>query len=219
MRNWKKLIAILILGAIPASAVPAAVQDIAPGAASNLPRRLSWTGTAHISAGGEEIDIGLRTTVDPPFAARSETWLLSKGAASTRSMVITPDGGWIEREGRRDPIPEAMLRHERQQFGIYTLMLMAPSLASSARPTGRVFVGPTGNAPRTELIFNSEGRLVEARNSVFDPEGGTEPVPQVFRFSGTLSDGGVDWPQRIDIEQKGKPYITIRLDSFHVTRN
>ena len=168
---------------------------------------LSWRGTARIHAGDQPIDIGVSTHVVPFVSARSESWLLSEGPGSTRVMTVDRDGGWMERGGRREPMPDSMLVHERQQYAIYGLMLLArrldPSMMESiAAPPGMTAVRVRHpEAPVTDMIFDGEGRLVEARNRVGDPEGGGE-IDQVFRFSGEIEDDGVRWPRRIDILQR-----------------
>jgi len=97
-----------------------------PQSASEVVQQsLQWTGTAKVFAGDRTIDIGVSTRVTPFVRARSDSWLLEQGPSSTRSRIIEPDGGWIERAGKREPMPAAMLRHERRQFAIYGQMQMA----------------------------------------------------------------------------------------------
>jgi hypothetical protein len=181
-----------------------------PAVAAVAVRPLSWTGTARVYTADRVLALGVTTQVTPFRSARSGTWLLSEGAASTRSMIIEPHGGWLERAGKRKPMPAAMLRHERQQFAIYGLMQQA--IAGRLRQAG----GTSPEIPETEFTFDAGGRLVEARNRVDDPAGGAEKIKQVFHFSGELEDKGLRWPKRIDILHNGRPYFTLELESFSV---
>lgn len=171
-------------------------------------RDLSWTGTARIYADDRVLDLGVSTHVVPFKSARSDTWLLKEGPSTTRSMIIAPNGGWLERNGKRDAMPDAMLRHERQQFAIYGLMQMALAGKLTATPSN------SPDVPETQFIFDASGHLAEARNQVDDPEGGGKKIRQVFRFSGQMPGSDLTWPRRIDILQDGRPYFTLELDTF-----
>lgn len=103
-------------------------------------------------------------------------------------------------------MPVAMLRHERQQFAIYGLMQIA--IASRALVVG----GWSDEAPRAAFAFDAQGRLVEARDEVADPAGGTGKIAQVFRFSNHRDVDGMAWPTRIEILQDGQPYMSLDLD-------
>jgi hypothetical protein len=200
----------LALGALGTS------LQAAPGAAPKLEqsvaavRPLRWTGTAHVQAGEQSLAIGVSTHVVPFRSARSDNWLLSEGTGSKRAMIIEPSGGWIERSGKREPMPEAMLRHERQQFAIYGLMQMA-----LADKLSHVRGSPERDIPDTRFTFDGSGRLIEARNQVDPPTAGGK-IQQLFRFSGEVRSRGLKWPKRIEIFQEGRPYFTLEIDSFAV---
>jgi hypothetical protein len=174
---------------------------------------VAWTGTARVHAPGKEIALRVSTRVTPFVRARSETWLLSEGPSSRRTMIIGPEGGWMERDGKRQPMPEATLRHERQQYAIYGLLQIALQVGPRSRsdPSRTIIVK---DAPETRFLFDAAGRPVRAYNKVADPEGGPELIPQEFRFSGVIEDDGVKWPRRIEILQRGRPYFTLELETF-----
>ena len=198
-------VAALALGLAGCAALDA--EPAAVAAASEV-RPLAWTGTARVYAGDRVLALGVSTRVIPFLSARSETWLLEQGPSSKRAMIIEPDAGWLERGGKREPMPAAMLAHERQQFAIYGLMQIAISkrLARAG--------GWSPDVPETEFIFDPAGRLVEARNAVVDPAGGAALIPQLFRFSGQIDGKGLAWPRRFEILQNGLPYFTLELESF-----
>jgi hypothetical protein len=216
--------AIALLAAAPAAdpVLERAVTRAGGAAALARAGTLSWRGRATIHAGGNTIEIGVSTRVVPFRSARSDSWLLSQGPASTRSLIIEGEQGWIERGGVRAPMPPAMLRHERQQYAIYGLMLLLPArghvVARRIEPGGRtVLTVAHPEAPVPELVFDRAGRLVEARDRVADPDGGAAEIDQVFLFSGEIVDRGVHWPRRIDILQRGQPYFTLEIDRFAVS--
>ena len=176
---------------------------------------VAWTGTARLHAPDAEIRLGVSTQVTPFVRARSETWLLSEGPSSRRTMIIRSGGGWTERGGKREPMPEAMLRHERQQYAIYGLLQAALHLGPrSRRDLSRTIVDTRWGAPETRFLFDAAGRPVRAFNSVAGPEGGPAKISQEFRFSGVIEDDGVKWPRRIEILQRGRPYFTLELKTF-----
>lgn len=175
----------------------------APAAAADV-EAISWKGAATIHAGDRTIEIGISTRVAPFASARSDSWLVSEGPAATRSLIIEPDRGWIERGGKREPMPDAMYRHEREQYALYGQMLAALGHKVAAAPA---------YAPATRFDRDASGNLTGAINEVDEAEGhGT--VKQSFRFWGRIEDDGVAWPRQIDIAQDGKPYFTLRIDSF-----
>ena len=181
---------------------------------------LRWKGQALVHAGGHDVAITVSTIVVPFDWARSESWPTARGRDVARTMLITPEGGWVERGGRSDPLPPAFVEHERAQFAIYGLMLLAPLL----HPPGRLTRLPDQDgfsrllaerrpAPPTELWFDSLGRLAEARNQVPAPEGG-ERISQRFVFSKEPMAAPIRWPRELRIEQGGQPYFELRLNRF-----
>jgi hypothetical protein len=181
---------------------------------------LRWEGQALVHAGGRDVAITVSTTVVPFDWARSKSWPTAQGREAARVMLITPDGGWVERGGRSDKLPPALVEHERAQFAIYGLMLLAPLLRPPARLTRLAdqdgfarLLAERPPAPPTELWFDSFGRLAEARNRVPAPEGGGR-ISQRFVFSKEPMAAPVRWPRELRIEQDGRPYFELRLDRF-----
>jgi hypothetical protein len=184
-------------------------------------KALHWTGRARIFAQARTIEIGVSTTVRPFLGARSDTWLADEGPSRPRSLIIEGERGWTEYAGQRNDMPAAMLAHERQQYALYGLMLLAPLcgpgvetwLASSQDGSGRVEVSHPG-APRTTLIFGEDARLTGAENTVPSPDDGGADLAQVFTFSGQIEGGGVVWPRGLSIWQSGAPYFELTLETF-----
>ena len=204
----------------PASVLDRAIRRAGGGAALRQARALKWQGEATIHAGERRIDIGVSTHVIPFVSARSDSWLLSEGQAKTRSLIIEPQGGWIERDGKLTPMPDAMLQHERAQYAIYGLMLLVPlsdhgasGVAGSAPNT---LLARHPGAPDTTIGLDPDGRLAWASNSVPRPEG-KGIIEQRFEFSGSMQSRGVRWPARIQIAQDHVPYFDLRLSHFEVS--
>lgn len=213
--------AAVIAARSPASLLDRAIERAGGASALRQARVLRWTGQATVFTGGRLVEIGVSTLVEPFQSARSDTWLLSDGPTKTRSLVIEPQGGWIERDGARTPLPDTMLRHERAQYAVYGLMrlicLYDPGASASAGPAPKTLLARHPHAPETMMGFDDAGRLIWATNTVPEAEGeGT--VDQRFAFSGLTLSRGVHWPQRIQIAQHGQPYFDLRLQQFRVAR-
>lgn len=216
----------LVIGALAATAsgspgtlLDRAIGKIGGAEALRRVRSLHWRGRASVFAQDKRVDIGVSTQVVPFTWARSDSWLWSKGPAKTRSLIITPDGGWVERDGHRSPMPAPMLEHERAQYAVYGLMLLVSltdpgaSGRSGARPN--TLVARHRGAPDTVFGFDPDGRLSWATNSVPEADG-RGVVPQQFTFAGHISDAGVRWPARLLIAQRGSPYFDLRIDTFRI---
>jgi len=184
-------------------------------------RLLSWDGEATVFDGDRRIELGVSTIVAPFASARSTSWLLSQGKASARTMIISDTGGRVERNGRIEELPARLVAHERAQFAMYGLMLLAPLEGGGASirqvdiPSSRFDILRVSHkqAPLTRLFFESDGRLAEAVDTVPHPETG-RPVRQRFVFSEQQMPGPVHWPRTIRIEQEGKLYFELRLTRF-----
>jgi hypothetical protein len=183
---------------------------------------LAWTGEAMIFAGGRRIEIGASTVVEPFAYARSESWLKADGPARSRTMLIEGDQGRILRGGKTEPMPAAMLAHERQQFAAYGLMRLVTLRDKGAafRLAGPDATGLQGlevahpSAPPAVLWFGPDGRLAALTDRVPDPEGGPAPIEQRFTFEGEIVGAGVRWPRTLRIAQNGAPYFELTLSSF-----
>lgn len=180
---------------------------------------LQWQGEAVVHDGERDVAIGVATTLVPFSWVRSKSWRLVDGPQRSRAMLITPAGGWVERDGRSEAMAPAFLAHERAQFAIYALMLLAPLADGRSklrrlpdRGALRVLKVEHPLAPRTELLFEPSGRLAEALNRVPDAAGGA-PIAQRFIFSEEKVAGApIRWPRDLRIEQEGKPYFELRFD-------
>ncbi len=191
----------------------ARLPSVAP---ADLPS-FRWAGTATVHAAARTIEIGVRTQLLPGGAARSDTWLLSQGPGSTRSLLVGGRFGCILRDGKASAMAEAMWRHEQQQYAIYGLMQQA--LRHGPRPgSASLTLGGSPAAPLTTFEFEPDGRLRSARNQVPDPEGKAR-IDQLFLYSGEIRSGALRWPQPIDIYHGTALYFTLRLNSFQASRN
>jgi len=196
------------------------VRGVLRGVGRRPPALLQWEGEATVHEGKREILLGVATAVAPFDWARSASWDRTLGMAAERIMLIRQDGGWTQTEGNWTPMPAAAAQHERAQFALYGLMLLAPlrdrGAAVSRLPDrdglrGLAVAHP--KAPPTQLWFDSADRLREARNVVPHPEGGA-PVAQLFRFSAEPAATHPKWPRRLRIEQNGKPYLDLAFTRF-----
>ncbi|HEX8578113.1 MAG TPA: hypothetical protein VF655_00795 [Allosphingosinicella sp.] len=183
-------------------------------------RVLRWQGDATVFDGERRIEIGVDTQVVPFRWARSRSWLRDQGPSQARTMLITPEGGWIGRAGRNDAAPGGLVTHERAQFAVYGLMLLEPLLhpgVTISPAPGRngltAFAVRHPDAPPATLYFDGDGRLAELEDVVPDPGGGA-PIAQRFLFSREVMPGPVRWPRRLEIFQKDRPYFELTLNRF-----
>lgn len=224
------MVAFAIREAIAADCHPELLkQAIAKAGGEKLLRsvkELRWHGTAKIFAGDRVIEIGASTAVKPFVSARSDTWLLSDGPEKKRSLLLDGGQGWMERNGQRTPMPEAMRIHEQQQYAFYGLMLLVEVCAHVVVSTQPAMLrGLRGveveheGAPRTAFYFEKEHRLVAATNRVNDPEDSSKPpIEQRFSFDGEIVDRGVRWPRTLKIFQREAPYFELTLNEFVAER-
>lgn len=197
-----------------------AMRQLGPTARLNRVQILSWTGDAEVYLGDKVIELRVSTEIVPFSWARSSSWLRSKGPETARTMVITPTAGWGERGGKSEPLPERMVVHERYQYAVYGMMLLAPLLRPPARvellpsEQGLTVIAAEHPAARpAKLFFDRNSRLVQLTNSVPSSEDDTT-VDQVFRFSEESVDGALRWPRELSIEHGGRPYFRLRIKEF-----
>lgn len=172
-------------------------------------KALRWTGTARVESGGRVLEIEVDTRVEPFVRARSETRLA--GTADARTLILEPDGGWVERNGTRTPLPAAQTEHERQQYGLYGYMLL---VHAPTRVVGDHLVAERPGLPPATLLL--EGDAVMAADYAVASPDGAGTIAQRFLLEGELSDQGIRWPQTITILQNDKPYFILDLESFAV---
>jgi hypothetical protein len=206
----------------PGQALLQQAIDAAGGeAALTQARVLTWSGSATVFAGDNKIELGVQSRVEPFRGAQSDTWLLSQGRATLRTLQIDGDQGWMVRDGKRTQMPAPSLRHERAQYAVYGLMrlvtLRQPGVVLRILPAdgqgrrGLHIQHPS--APEADIYFDASGRLAYLTDNVPAPEGeGT--LAQRFDFEGSIESRGVRWPSIVRISQNNKPYFELRLEQF-----
>lgn len=205
----------IALGAAPAwAAASADLLDRALKAAGGRKRlarvkALNWTGLATVTAAGRTLEIQVKTRVEPFVRARSETNLLGQNAK--RTLIIEPDAGYVERDGKRMPLPARQAEHERQQYGLYGYMLLA---LAPTRVVGNGLAAQRPNLPPVSFLMEGD-YLAGADYSVADPEK-DGMIAQRFILEGELRDKAIRWPQTITILQDGKPYFILDIETFSV---
>jgi hypothetical protein len=174
-------------------------------------RPLSWEGRGTIH-GDRKINIRVRTRIDAKGNVVSESWPVDQGEAALRRMIIDETGGWIERGGKREPMPKEMLEHERQQFGFY-IQLQKALLRRDLTPVTGTKIKVEGRV--TTRFGSSYNRIpFNAINTVSSPEPGGKPIPQMFILQGEVVSNGQEWPRNIAIYQHGKLFFTLDIEKF-----
>jgi hypothetical protein len=195
----------------------------AAGGATNLQRHrvLAWHGTASIDVSGRTVRIEGDWRIEPPDRAHIETFEIDKGPASTRSLFIDGDKGWTIRDGQSLVLPKLFVGNEREQFYLYWLARLVPLLEKEFRLTmvepdeqrrAGFRVEREGRREAT-LYFTADARLVRIVSTVTDPASGLE-LPQELRFSGEITAGGIRWPRRIQVVQKGTVFFDLELSDL-----
>jgi hypothetical protein len=217
----------LALGASPALAadpardlVEKAIARAGGRAALERAKVLAWTGEAVVHVGDRTIELGVDTTVRPFDYAHGTSWLKAEGPGASRALLIEGDKGTLVRQGVSSPMPQAMRRHETQQYAVYGLMRLLPLLE---RGVALKVVHDDGGlawleaahpkAPFARLGFDADGRLARLSDTVVSPDGGAD-IAQVFTFEGEITGGGVRWPRKLSIVQDGKPFFDLTLSTF-----
>lgn len=196
-----------------ASGDPVARTAAAMGGQRLLDRiaAIGWVGAAEVVTPERTLRLGMRTRIEPFVRMRSDSWVMKEGTAATRSLIIEPDGGWTERDGKRAPLPAHQARHEREQYGLYGYMLLR---APTAAVGGKLLAAHPG-LPPVSFETDTEGRLTAAAYTVFAPDGG-EVIQERFTFDGAIAAQGLNWPRRLRIAQNGVPFFTLVIDRFMV---
>jgi hypothetical protein len=170
---------------------------------------IGWTGTARVVTAGNTLTLGVETRVEPFIRARSDTWLIDDGRADKRTVMVEGHDAFIVFQGRQVAMPARQAAHERQQFGIYGHML----LAGIAIARGNGIASAKAGYPEALLTLGRDGMPITADYSVDSPDSpGT--IREHFAFSGSVTDQGVRWPQRIAITQNGKPFFALTIDDL-----
>lgn len=196
----------------------------AAGGAENLQRQtvFAWHGNATIHAArGQTIRIEGEWRVEPPDRAIVETFIVEQGPSGTRSMGIDNGRGWWRIGGVEQPMDAATLSNERDQFYLYHVLRLAPLLGAeyTLTPLPADADARSGLRVRREgrrdvaLYFERDHRIGRLTTTVLHP-GLKVDVPQELRLSGTVEAGGIKWPQRIQILQRGEPFFDLELTNF-----
>jgi hypothetical protein len=210
---------LIMTGAGCAPLRPEASPERSIAIARQSVRPLSWTGTGKVYPPGRVLELGVRTQVEPFVCAQSDTWVLAQGPSTMRTMIIEPGGGWLVRGGKREPMPSAMLRQEREQFAIYGQMQMAMALAPAAARGGvheLTIPAQDANSVETVFSFDPSGRLAEARNAIDDIDTPGKRIEQRFVFSGEVVSNGLRWPRHMEMFHGSEPYFTLDIATLNV---
>jgi hypothetical protein len=173
-------------------------------------KALRWNGAARIETPGKSLLLEVETRVEPFFRARSRSWLAGK-PETARTLLIEPDGGFVERGGVRAPLPERQTLHERQQYGLYGYMLLA---RAPTRTEGAGLVAERPGLPPIRFLL--EGDYLAAADYVVAAPDGDGTVRQRILLEGDLRDQGIRWPQTITILHDDAPYFTLDIQTFSV---
>ena len=201
-----------LIGLVFAFLTPASGWAGEPTEEKFQPRPVAWEGRGIVYAGDRKIEIGVRSRISKEGHVVSESWPVELGETATRRMIIDDSGGWIERDGKREPMPPAMLEHERQQFGFYTQLQKALLRRDLTPVTGTKIVVEGLVTTRFSSSYN---RIpFRAVNRVSSPEAGGKPITQVFVLTGQTTSNGLEWPRKIRIYQQGKLFFDLMIDKF-----
>jgi len=173
-------------------------------------KALRWTGQARVETGDTTLRLEVETRVEPFLRAQSRSWLSGK-PETARTLIIEPDGGFVERGGARTPLPARQVLHERQQYGLYGYMLLT---RAPTRVEGGGLTAHRSDLPPVHFLLEGD-HLAAADYTVASPDSdGT--IAQRFLFEGEQPDKGVHWPHTITIRQNDKPYFILDIESFSV---
>lgn len=173
---------------------------------------VGWRGSATVTTPDRTLDLAVETRVEPFRRARSRSWITAQGEASARTLVIEPGDGWLERGGKREPMPAALVAHERQQYGMYGYLLWAMQARGEAAAS-LVLREPGFPEARFQL---DNGWPVAADYRVDPPEAGKPSIAERFTFTGMVADGAFRWPKGIAIAQDGRRFFELRIEHLSV---
>jgi hypothetical protein len=175
-------------------------------------RALSWTGTAEVAMPDRTLTIQVDTRVEPFVGARSTSWPVTESKAKARTLVIEPGEGYLLRDGVRQPLPDALVAHERQQYGLYGHLLLKGRL----EPSGAGLLSTRDGFPPARLKLSPDGRVVEAEMSVTAPDDPAKTIREQIGLDSWSVSSGLAWPRRLAIRQDGRRYFTLVLDAVTV---
>ena len=173
-------------------------------------KALHWTGNAQVMLPDRTLRLEVETRVEPFVRARSRSWLLGK-PETARTLIIEPDGGFVEREGARTPLPPRQTLHERQQFGLYGYMLLA---LAPTRAEGQGLAAERPGLPPIRFLL--EGDYLSAADYIVASPDSDGTLAQRILLEGEMPDKGIHWPHTITILHDDKPYFILDLETFSV---
>lgn len=175
------------------------------------PHAISWTAQATVYADDKTIPIESHTrmTLDGKLV-EGESWPVAQGRAKgLHRMTLTPEGGVMHIGGREQPMPEAMVREERAQFGFYLQLQEAAAWCATLPPAAsmtKLFEGEVYSSFRcTRRQLTRAANLIESDGKV---------ARQDFRLDGLWRKGGAVFPRRMELLRDGKPYFTMVVTRF-----
>lgn len=190
-------------------------------AALGAVRVLSWTAQSILGMGDNRIAIGIEMLVEPFTRSRSRSWLVAD-PAQRRGLDIGPQGGTLLVGAQSQPMPPAMIAHERVQTALYGLMLVEP-LRRATVSVGDAALAPRGGftlvarhpaAAPTTLFFDAQATLMGAEYAAPSPVAGGPPLAMRARFADHRVTGGILWPWRIILAQDRQVVSDTALSSF-----
>lgn len=173
-------------------------------------KALEWSGIGELPTERGLNRLVLKTRVEPFLRARTTSWFENDEPESARTLIVEPDGAWVESKGARKRLPDRQAAHERAQYGLYGYMLEAMQPGASSRLAH-------AGLPSISFTRDAAGRLMGADYTV--PDHASEGVlAQRIEFEGMVADGGVNWPRRITLAARDAPPgqfdFRIALDDF-----
>ena len=189
----------------------AVAMQFAPTEAARI-QGLRWGGTAEVYPAGAVIRLGVRTRMRGD-SVLSETWPVEQGEAKgMHRMTLDANGGTVEIGGKKGPMPQAMWREERAQYGIYTQLQAAAARGPDLARLG-VNTFSVDGAVKTWFHLDPSGTVVSAVNQVPAGDEG-KPVYQTFRFDGYWRSNGMVFPRHMEMTRDGKPYFMLDATQF-----
>jgi hypothetical protein len=88
-------------------------------------------------------------------------------------------------------------------------------LGGIAIARGDVIASARAGYPEALLALGRDG-MPSAAAYVVDAPDSAGTIRERFTFSGSVTDQGVRWPQRIAINQDGKPFFALAIDDLTV---
>ena len=167
-----------------------------------------------MTAPGRTLALHSRTQVELPLLqVRATSWIAEQGEETARTMILAPDGAWLERGGTRSVLPNQLAIHERQQFAIYAWLIV---VQQQRRRPGRLALSAP---PYPDIVFEigADGYPTSAALTVDAPEPDRPRIAERVIFAGRIDSKGIRWPRRFDLAQDSKPYFSLDVDRFVAT--